>query len=148
MQINNKVLVRPYPLTRIMLYFAIFFVVFVISTDGAKVTADLEQNRHLSEALRKASGVYIDPKRQTTELKKTVVLTSTNDGFMDFTLNLHCYMKHLGLSMLVLALDQASHHKLKKYNIPSYLVHGNTGFNISSEESSWEESNYMNILIR
>lgn len=120
----------------------------VVANAGTGKRTRRNPQQTLLRILNNAAGVYIDPQRQSGELKKTIILTATNDGFVDFTLNLHCYMKSLGLSMLVLALDRISHRKFKQLNVPSYFVHGNTSFEITPEKSSWAQNNYNNIMIR
>ena len=57
----------------------------------------------LPEALRAAAGVYKHPRSRS--LKKTVLVTASNFGYLNHLMNFKCFADRLNLKFLVFAFD-------------------------------------------
>ncbi len=77
----------------------------------------------LLSMLNKVAGVYTDEKRITYDLKKTVLVTGCNYGFINHLQNFKCFADRLGMKFLVIAMDKQAHSYItQNTTMNSYLM--------------------------
>lgn len=96
-------------------------------TVGLNASVD-ERNRSASlrDTLKISAGVYHLP-AHTPQLRKTVLITGCNRGYIPFLHNFKCFVDRLNLKLLVISMDEKTHwHVQNKLNdtLKSYLWTG------------------------
>lgn len=82
-------------------------------------------NSDLLSMLKKASGVYNNPKSAEIKekFKNTVIVTGCNHGFLNHLHNFKCFMDRLDMKFLVIAMDIEAHaYLIKNTTMLSYLM--------------------------
>jgi hypothetical protein len=87
----------------------------------------MNRPEELESTLKRATGVYQDP-LYNPNMNKTVIITASNYGYVNFLYNFKCFTDRLKLKVLVLSMDSKIHvhieHKMNS-TFSSYYCHGN-----------------------
>lgn len=98
----------------------------------------------LSKSLAFSAGVYRDSSNPL--LKKTVVITGCNHGYLPFLNNFKCFIDRLNMKVLVFSMDLRTHmHVQHRMNSSIKSFHW-VGRNVISEESADFRSEQFNLI--
>jgi hypothetical protein len=104
-------------------------------------------DRDLISILSKASGIYIDPAKQSG-LEKTVLVTGCNYGFINHLHNFKCFADRLGMKFLVISMDARANNYLKNHTtMYSYHMSASSDSDtVISSESTTFRSKQFNVI--
>lgn len=96
--------------------------------------------------LDRVAGVYKDPVLANKyNLKKTVVITGCNHGFLNHLYNFDCFMRRLGMKYLVITMDSDAENVLA--NMTNFVTFPITG-GISAKSTLFREKQFNLITAR
>lgn len=99
------------------------------------------------EALERVSGVFKSFNNETRQLesslRRTVLLTASNYGYLNHLMNFKCFMERLNMKFLVIALDKRTYLSLSEMGGFECLLMSSTGVN---EDSSDFRSHQFNLI--
>ena len=105
-----------------------------------------EARQALESTLSSLAGIYKIPPSDPSlvvKLNKTILLTTSNYGFLNHLFNFDCFMQRLNFKYLVMALDKKAYdHLSEKTSIPvHYLDIGAEGISFASQIFRSEQYN-------
>jgi Nucleotide-diphospho-sugar transferase len=136
-----------YYFARDLLTCAVFLCInLLFSSTGAQLVEKRTPTEiGLSKSLAMSAGVYQDSSSNPL-LKKTVVITGCNHGYLPFLNNFKCFIDRLNMKVLVFSMDLRTHmHVLHRMNSSMKSFHW-VGKNAISEESADFRSEQFNLI--
>ena len=125
------------------------YLLLLMPSHFSAVTSDdiFKKAATLQVMLEKSSGIYVDRERQVG-LKRTVLVTGCNYGFINHLLNFRCFADRLGLKFLVIALDERSYLYLTKHTDMNvyYMALGSDA--ITSDSTTFRSKQFNLITAR
>jgi hypothetical protein len=104
-----------------------FLAMLILSSRMISQPLRLNRPTLLASTLKRATGVYQNP-LHNPNMNKTVIITASNYGYLDFLHNFKCFTDRLKLKVLVLSMDSKIHvhveHKMNS-TFSSFYCHGN-----------------------
>jgi hypothetical protein len=94
---------------------------------GVSEIDEVNRSKELASILKRAAGVYQDP-LHNPNLNKTVIITGSNYGYLNFLHNFKCFTDRLKMKVLVFSMDSKIHvHIENRMNstFSSFYWHGN-----------------------
>lgn len=100
----------------------------------------------LLKKLHEVAGVYKDESKRKG-LEKTVIITTSNYGYLNHLHNFKCFADRLDIRFLVLAMDIRLKNYLAEHtNMVSYLLRAGAVGNVTSNASSWQSMDYYTVV--
>ena len=123
-------------------HFLLFFCIYLFRSHAVD---ESERSAELLKVLERSAGVYRDPLINPS-LKKTVIITGCNSGYLNFLRNFKCFTDRLNLKILVFSMDERVHTHILDQNdtaLSSFLWIGN---DVINEESAVFRSPQFNAI--
>lgn len=103
----------------------------------------------LLSLLEKTAGVYLDSSKVVGDLKKTVLVTGCNHGFINQLLNFKCFADRLGFKFIVMAMDRKAHEYISKNTtMTSYFMTGGHGGQMTGTAQKFRSADFNLITAR
>ncbi len=104
----------------------------------------------LLQLLQKAAGIYKDESRITSiDLKKTVLITGCNFGFINHLQNFKCFADRLGMKFLVIAMDKQAHNFItQNTTMSSYHMTGGAVGEVTGDSTEFRSKQFNLITAR
>ncbi len=103
----------------------------------------------MPELLQKSAGVYKDASKITEDLKKTVLITGCNHGFINHLQNFKCFADRLGMKFLVIAMDERAHNYIvQNTTMSSYLMTGGAIGEVTGDSTEFRSKQFNLITAR
>lgn len=92
---------------------------FSLNFKESPTVNEIQRSEELELILKKAVGVYQDS-LYNPKMNKTVIITSSSYGYLNFLCNFKCFMDRLKLKVLVVSMDSKIHMKINQHMNTSF----------------------------
>lgn len=133
--------------------FVVLLAFLIICASSIDLDKRILVPEQLLSAIQAAAGVYIHPKTHSKNssesipkhlLRKTVVVTACNYGYLNHFHNLKCFLDRLDIKILVIAMDAKTHSYLQNiHGISSFYFNDSIAIKETSTKFRSEQFNLI-----